>query len=273
VRQAQTATAIYRQLGRPQFAEFSLTYLATALALSGRAPEAEQALRARDELDIPPSHFMGVDPDIARGWVAVAAGNGREAHEVFLAAAAKGESIGDNVGALAALHSLARVGESSRAAGRIHEIAARVEGKLASARVAHVDALVDSDAVALDAVSAEFERMGASLLAAESAADAAAAWVRRGEKRAAAASERRSMVAGASCSGAQTPALESAKSRAWLTASERDAAHRAAAGKSNKEIADELVISVRTVENRLQSVYSKLGVSGRHELGQALGWL
>jgi DNA-binding NarL/FixJ family response regulator len=36
------------------------------------------------------------------------------------------------------------------------------------------------------------------------------------------------------------------------------------------EIAAELVVSIRTVENRLQNVYSKLGVSSRRRLGDAL---
>jgi len=44
----------------------------------------------------------------------------------------------------------------------------------------------------------------------------------------------------------------------------------AASGRSNKEIADDLFLSVRTVANRLQRVYEKLGVSSRTELASAL---
>ena len=39
-----------------------------------------------------------------------------------------------------------------------------------------------------------------------------------------------------------------------------------AAGHSNKEIAGILSLSVRTVENRLQRIYDKLGLSRRTEL-------
>ena len=55
-----------------------------------------------------------------------------------------------------------------------------------------------------------------------------------------------------------------------LTARERDIATLAAQGDSSKEIAERLFLSVRTVDNHLQNVYSKLGVSGRRQLSAAL---
>jgi DNA-binding CsgD family transcriptional regulator len=44
----------------------------------------------------------------------------------------------------------------------------------------------------------------------------------------------------------------------------------AAGGRSNTEIAEQLFLSRRTVENRLHRVYEKLGISGRDELAEAL---
>ena len=41
----------------------------------------------------------------------------------------------------------------------------------------------------------------------------------------------------------------------------------AAAGLSNRAIADQLVLSLRTVENHLHRAFTKLGVSSRAELG------
>ena len=114
--------------------------------------------------------------------------------------------------------------------------------------------------------------MGAHLLAAEAAA-AAAAWRSRNATRPAAAAERRAAVAAASCEGAITPALRLAGQATRLTPAEHDAALLAAAGRSNRDIADELYLSVRTVEGRLQRVYEKLGVSSRSELVAALGRL
>jgi DNA-binding CsgD family transcriptional regulator len=59
-------------------------------------------------------------------------------------------------------------------------------------------------------------------------------------------------------------------SRWQLTASERSVADMAAHGHSNREIADRLVLSVRTVESHLGSAYRKLGVRSRGQLVGAL---
>jgi DNA-binding CsgD family transcriptional regulator len=58
---------------------------------------------------------------------------------------------------------------------------------------------------------------------------------------------------------------------ALLTERESFVARRAAAGRTNKEIAGELYVTTRSVEFTLTSVYRKLGVSGRRELRDALG--
>lgn len=55
-----------------------------------------------------------------------------------------------------------------------------------------------------------------------------------------------------------------------LTPAERAVAELAAAGRSNKEIAAELVISARTVESQLSSVYRKLGLRSRAQLRDRL---
>ncbi|GAB3347577.1 AAA family ATPase [Amycolatopsis echigonensis] len=270
VRRAQTAIAIYRQLGRPQFVEFCLIYLALAHAIGRQPAEAAAALTARDELGITCSYFMGVDLQLARGWTEIASGNFRRAQALFGEAADEGERIGDLVGAAAALHGMARIGHAKEIAGRLGDVAAGIEGPLPAARAAHARALADGDPEALERVSRTFEDMDADLLGAEAAADAAVAWQRKGERRCAAAAERRSAWLAARCEGADTPALQGAQLRVALTSAEWETAQLASAGRSNKEIAEHLVVSVRTVENRLQHVYGKLGVSGRAELADAL---
>jgi DNA-binding CsgD family transcriptional regulator len=55
-----------------------------------------------------------------------------------------------------------------------------------------------------------------------------------------------------------------------LTPSERTVAELAAAGRSNREIAAELVVSVRTVESQLSAAYRKLDIRSRAALRDAL---
>jgi len=51
-----------------------------------------------------------------------------------------------------------------------------------------------------------------------------------------------------------------------LTDREREIALIAARGRTNREIADQLTVSERTVENHLAHVYTKLGLAGRSGL-------
>jgi len=72
------------------------------------------------------------------------------------------------------------------------------------------------------------------------------------------------------CEGARPPTLLGAPVVAALTAREREIATLAASGLSSREIADRLVVSVRTVDNHLQRAYRKLGVTRRRQLAGAL---
>ncbi len=75
-----------------------------------------------------------------------------------------------------------------------------------------------------------------------------------------------------------TPARARDHRRCWagkwsdeLTRREREIAVLAASGLSSRQIAERLVVSVRTVDNHLQRAYRKLGVTRRQDLAQVLG--
>ncbi len=51
-----------------------------------------------------------------------------------------------------------------------------------------------------------------------------------------------------------------------LSPRERDVAQLIAGGSSNREIADALVVSVKTVETHIQHIFRKLNVKGRSEV-------
>jgi DNA-binding CsgD family transcriptional regulator len=57
---------------------------------------------------------------------------------------------------------------------------------------------------------------------------------------------------------------------AALTLQERRIAERAVAGSTNREIAEELFLTLRTVETHLTGVYRKLGIAGRAQLADHL---
>ena len=57
---------------------------------------------------------------------------------------------------------------------------------------------------------------------------------------------------------------------ASLTAREREIAELVAAGRTNREVAEQLVLSVRTIEAHLRNVFAKLGVRSRVELTRAV---
>ena len=123
---------------------------------------------------------------------------------------------------------------------------------------------ISGDAALLVEAAERFAALDCHLLAAEaaSAATAGDALPRRERTRVAAfaASER------ALSPLAVTPGLATGPSTAGLTARERQIAQLAAGGRSSKEIAEALVLSVRTVDNHLANVYTKLGITGRDQL-------
>jgi ATP/maltotriose-dependent transcriptional regulator MalT len=100
------------------------------------------------------------------------------------------------------------------------------------------------------------ERLGAAAFAA--AADAG-----RDLSPALAAIEALALVDGLAAAR-DTPLLsEALPNRAGLTSREVEVLCLIAAGTSNREIGEQLVLSVRTVERHISNIYEKLGVSGR----------
>ncbi|WP_420369438.1 AAA family ATPase [Curtobacterium sp. L1-20] len=67
-----------------------------------------------------------------------------------------------------------------------------------------------------------------------------------------------------------TEAADAGDGRALLTAAETRVAQAAAAGRTNREIAAQLFVSVRTVETHLGNAYRKMGVRTRTQLALAL---
>ena len=202
---------------------------------------------------------------IAEAWLAAAEGNVSAAIELALDAARLASESKQTAIEMLALHDAVRFGDQT-CLDRLADLPAGTGGRLASAIAAHAAAVRDRDAAGLIEASHRFEQIGALLSAADAAAQAAAVFEaadnRRCSMEAAAAATRLA----AECGGIRTPALDLASHPLPLTVREREIANLVAAGLSNREIADRLVVSVRTVEGHLYRACIKLDISDREEL-------
>jgi DNA-binding CsgD family transcriptional regulator len=248
-----------------------LSASATAAACRGDAVAAAAAVRDLDRL--PPFPFTAPEQDLGRAWALVAAGDLPGARRTLREAAGRARATGYRVCESWLLHDVARLGEPATVADRLTELAGQCEGDLVPAYAAHARAAAAGDPGGLVAAADRFENLGALLLAAEAATEAAQALQTAGDRRASAAQMVRARALAGRCEGAVTPGLAVPVMVSPLTPRERDVAALAAQGESSKEIATRLYLSVRTVNNHLQNAYTKLGVSGRRQLAGALDGL
>ncbi|WP_424858180.1 LuxR C-terminal-related transcriptional regulator [Streptomyces sp. SAI-170] len=158
---------------------------------------------------------------------------------------------GDLDGALAALgddrpYDAVRLGAPERALGVL---------PAGGVFAAHAEALARGDGPALDRVAEALRERGFVLFAAE--AHAQAARVHR-DPLAARTARTRAVALARRCQGARTPALTGLV-LGELTARQRQIVTLAAAGLSNRQIAERLTLSVRTVGNHLYGAYTRLG--------------
>jgi DNA-binding CsgD family transcriptional regulator len=245
----------------------ALSGLALAHAMLGDAEAARGVLRERET--VPRFGFLEPEQALADAWTAVAAGQRDAATERFIAAANQARSSGHRTAESWLLHDLMRTTRRD-VSGRIGELAAACDSPLVSARARHAAAVGARDPVELARAADDFEAMGAMLLAAEAASGCAEALSRSGDRRRAKTALDRSASLAAACEGAATPGLLRSPAAAHLTGREREISRLAAEGRASKFIAERLGVSARTVDNHLQHIYAKLGVSSRAELARAL---
>ncbi len=242
---------------------------AAALGLLG---DASASAAAADDVDRLTSGFgaLAVELPLGRAWALVAAGDLSSARVLLLAAADEAEARGFVPAAGWLLHDAARLGAADAVATRLATLGAASDSDLLRVRAEHAAGLVSGDGEQLAAAADRFETIGAVLLAAEAAAQAADALRRRGDRTRAAVLDARSGGLAARCEAATTPALLRAGTVVTLTGRQHDVAVLAAGGLSSQAIAAELSLSVRTVDNHLGHIYAKLGVSSRAQLASAL---
>lgn len=266
LREARAGLAKFETLG---FEVRCLLSLTQALAMVGDAASARHALVELEAEWHPGFVFLEPEMVLARAWVAAAEGAVSEgitlAHEAAEVAVGRSQLAHE----VLALHTAVCFGDPS-VAGRLATLATRVDGPRAPAAAAQAAALAAADGDALRAASVQLEQIGDLLAAADAAAQAATAYTRRYQPGTAQAAATRAHRLAESCGGARTPALIAVARPLPLTEREREIVTLAAQGLSNRQIADRLVVSVRTVEGHLYRAGAKLGATNRAMLAALL---
>ena len=240
---------------------------ALVCALTGDLDASDEAWAEADRML--PDHGRRPECRLVEAWRAAALGRISDARALLLDGARSATRTGLLTLASHLLFDVARLGSADDALPELTELAARCPNPLITLRARTTEALAADADTALERCAMEAEVMGANLMAAETWTAAAGAHTGKGSHRKASLCRAQADRLAALC-GARTPGLTPHGIRHSLTEREMEIALLAAGGLGNAQIADQLALSVRTVGNHLQRVYSKIGVRDRRVLGQAL---
>ena len=152
------------------------------------------------------------------------------------------------------------------AAARLAQLAGQVQGPRAPAAAAHAAALAATDGDALVDASRRYEAFGDRIAAADAAAHAVIAYQDTGRRGEALTASAKAQRLAAECQGAQTPALRAAAPQEPFTERQREIISLAAQGLSNKQIAERLTMSTRSVEGHVFRASQRVRATSREQL-------
>jgi DNA-binding CsgD family transcriptional regulator len=205
---------------------------------------------------------------LATGWTLAAGGELTEAIRVVRTAARDAATRCQPTHELACLQAALLWGDSS-VAKRARELAGVLQLPLADLVARHAEALDADDGPALLDASMDYQALGDRAAGADAAAQAALAYTRSGQsKRGRYAATLAQQIAD-DCGGLCTPALRNPAGQP-LTPRQREIVELVVAGLQNREIAERLVMSVRSVEGHIYRACLRVGASSREELAKIL---
>jgi DNA-binding CsgD family transcriptional regulator len=243
--------------------------LATALAMRGLTNDARAELGALEQQWHPAWRCLDYERELAGAWVAASQGAVSEAAETALAAGATARTNGQFAAEVICLQTATQFGDHS-SGPRLRELAKLVEGPRAAIAATFADALQAGDGAELISVSKQFETMGDLVAAVDAAAHAATSYRGKGLRGSALSCSARADELAEQCGGASTPALRQASEQLPLTEREREIVQLIGQGLSNRELAERLTLSVRTVESHIYRAMAKTGVGSRDELAMLI---
>jgi DNA-binding CsgD family transcriptional regulator len=238
-------------------------WCAQAEGARGDGEAAAGALRLSEEAYGPQVAVFLPELELARAWERAAAGETTAARMHAARAERIARQSGMSAIEMRALHTAVRFGD--RSCARMEELSKTLNTALAEAIATQARGLAYHDGDLLDAAAARFTDLGALALAADAMAQAAGEHARKDHRSQEVESSTRAYRLAGQC-GLRTPAVEAAARPLPITDREREIAMMVVAGLSNREIADRLVVSVRTVEGHLYRIFAKLGINNREQL-------
>ncbi|WP_235623963.1 helix-turn-helix transcriptional regulator [Mycolicibacterium goodii] len=242
------------------------SWLAQAEGARGNAAAAAAALAKAEAEAGPQVKVFAPELELARAWRAAAANETSRAAKHAKLAAQTARAAGMAAVELTALHTSTRFGDRSGDA-RIQQLAAELDCPLGAAIALHSSGLAAHDGNRLIAAADRFERIGDMALAGDAAAYASREFGRRGQRGNELEAATRAHWLASKC-GAATPALRCAADPLPLTPREWEIANLVSSGLSNRQVADKLCLSVRTVDGHLYRMFAKLGVADRDQLSK-----
>ncbi|WP_157523148.1 helix-turn-helix transcriptional regulator [Herbidospora cretacea] len=248
-----------------------LSELVGALAMAGDTAGADQWLARMEDSPAPPGAL--VDPWINRNraWAAVAALDLNHGVERSITAAKEARKAGAPLLEAHALADACRMGGAISVRDRLAELSATTPTPVTRAFAAMATAYATEDPDLLMESALILHRLGHTLAGAECAATSYRLLVAAGRRTAATNAQTLARELLADCGGARTPQSDLSGGETTLTPRELQVAKLVASGLTGRAVADRLELSLRTVNNHLGRVYTKLGVSGRQALAQVLG--
>lgn len=255
-------------VGLEGFASWCAAGLARAHAELGALEEAAETLQRMDAYNAAGFGLNEALLESARAWVAVTRGDRAEGMAVLTRAIERATSREQWTHVAELWHDAARLDLLDLLDGI--DAWTRPKARLAQARFDFVHARKAASVGALEAACEAFEQLGAMLYAAEAAAAATTLARKQGATKDTVRLDGRTGTLLGRCGGANTPLLAGRSNSGPLSAREAEIAKLAVGGLSNRQIAEQLVVSERTVENHLYRIFIKLGVGARDELAAAL---
>ncbi|WP_162181235.1 helix-turn-helix transcriptional regulator [Rhodococcus wratislaviensis] len=269
LREARADYAIERLHARAWRA-LNLAWLAQAYGKNGDGEAASEA--ATELANVRPADFPYVDMDcaLAEAWVNAAEGALNEAITSAQCAAEIARERGQLANEVLCLQTATQFGDVSTVQ-RLAQLVDEVEGPRAVAAYVHASALKTADGPALLKAADQYANFGDRVAAADACAQAALGLGAAGHRGTALSAHAATLRLAAECQCLHTPALRELAEPIAFTGRQREIVRLATQGLTNREIAERLVLSVRTVEGHLYRASRRAGVTNRGDLVAILG--